>query len=443
MLKGVRVVQLASLLPGPLCGRLLSSLGAEVTVVEPAPKGDPLRALDGPLEPISGPMFAALNRGKRSVVVDLKLEADRALVDKMAGDADVFIWSVRPGSLAAAGFEPGDLRRRHPNLIVAAITGYGLDGPLRRRAGHDLNYLARAGVLGMMSQDSWDVEGRAGDGQRTTATRVVNAGPLPVQVADVAGGAYPAAMQILACLYYREKQLRAPTQGVGMDGLPGHGCVIDVSMSECSASMLLLSEAARVAAKDIIDLSNGNFPLCGGAPCYQLYPTKDRRLLAIGALEPPYWRRAVRALGLEPQEYFVKTRVQYATGTVRDEVMARIAAQTRLKTLAEWTDIFDRVDAMVDPVLLPSEAAASAHTQARLRPLASHGHRWDNATMLPFRIIQPSTHGPSAAEGSDVCAAVVDLATASLPSAAQETAPHVESPQLGEHQSSPFHRSHL
>lgn len=334
MLEGVRVVQLASLLPGPLCCKMLMDMGAEVVMIERPHAGDPLRAmLLGP--DLGGPMFSALNAGKSSLVCDVtKPTQVEQLHSNWLCPADVLVLSVRPGSLDACGLGVDTLRQRHPHLIVCCITGYGLTGPLAKRAGHDLNYVARSGVLGMS----------AGEHPR----------PLPVQVADVAGGAYAAALQITAALV---KACRDP------QGCARRGCLIDVSMTDVSASLLIGSEPLRVALDGVEDMTRGGFPLCGGVPCYDVYPTKDGRHVVIGALEAPYWRKVIALLSL-PDE-FQSASAQYAMGSNGDAIRQRIAAATRQRTWREWCDVLEGVDVMMDPVFLPGEAARSAHFRHR------------------------------------------------------------------------------
>jgi crotonobetainyl-CoA:carnitine CoA-transferase CaiB-like acyl-CoA transferase len=183
---------------------VLADLGAEVIKVEEPQGGDYIRAYVPACEDGNSTAFHALNRGKKSVTLDLKADADRALFRELARSAHVVLESFRPGVLARLGLGPRELLALKPSLVVCSISGYGASGPDRLRAGHDVNYLARAGVLGMMSSPSL----------------------LPVQVADICGGAMPAVIQILAALRRAERT--------------GAGAVIDVSMTDSAASLLVM-----------------------------------------------------------------------------------------------------------------------------------------------------------------------------------------------------------
>lgn len=318
-LRGIKVLEMAYLLPGPFATQMLADMGADVIKIED-PKGDGLRAMAD--MPGAETMFAALNRGKKSVVVDLLKEEGKFNLSKLMGTADVVVQGFRPGALDRFGFAPHQLREKFPSLVVCSITGYGLNGPLSQRAGHDLNYLALAGVLGNAS---------------TPAV-------LPVQVADIAGGAYPAVVQILAALHMRHSTKK--------------GCLIDVSMTDNAHSMLVLSQSASRGVG--MDLDKGLFPLCGSVPCYAIYATKDGRHFTIGALEPQFWKRCVAALGAPELE----TKA-LAFGPEADVVKEKIQSIFSAKTFDEWREIFSKVDAMVEPVLSPNEAANSPHGLAR------------------------------------------------------------------------------
>src|SRR5580704_6915913 len=197
-LAGIRVLDLSRLLPGPFASLVLADLGARVDKIEDPAGGDYLRAMP-PLRGDTSSMFLALNRNKRSACLDLKMERGRAALLKLTARYDVLLEQFRPGVLDRLGLGHRTLLETNPRLIVCALTGYGQDGPLANRAGHDLNYLARAGVLGM--------QGPAG------------APPQPpgFQLADVGGGLW-CVVAILAALRERDRT--------------GKGSVIDVAMSE-------------------------------------------------------------------------------------------------------------------------------------------------------------------------------------------------------------------
>ncbi len=314
-LHGVRVVDLSRLLPGPFCTQMLVDLGAEVIKVEDPAGGDYLRHMPPQLDDGTCVLFHALNRGKKSVTLDLKSAADAARFDKLIAGADVVVESFRPGVLEKLGFAPAQMKARHPRLVVASISGYGQDGPYRKKAGHDVNYLARAGALGMMKEPTL----------------------LPVQVADLAGGALPAAVQILAALVGRART--------------GEGAVIDVSMMGGVAG-LLSSSFARAAAGEG-PLGGGRDVLVGRVPCYGVYPTKDGHI-AVGALEPKFWQGLCAAL--EMPDLLDRGM---DTGDAGDEVRALLSARFAAQTGAAWTTELAAHDVCVEVVRTPEEALAS------------------------------------------------------------------------------------
>ena len=250
MLHGVRVLDMSRLLPGPFCTQLLVDLGADVIKLEDPAGGDLVRHTPPLHSDGTSLLFHALNRGKRSVTIDLKGAAGVNEFLGLCADADVVVESFRPGVLARLGLSADDLRRRFPRLIVCSSSGYGQTDSLHQRAGHDVNYLARSGALSLMKTPTL----------------------LPVQVADLAGGAWPAAMQICAALFARERD--------------NEGCVIDVSMTD-GVSGLMAMTMARVVADEAVD--GGEELLVGKVACYGVYPTADG-FLAVGALEPKFWQ---------------------------------------------------------------------------------------------------------------------------------------------------------
>ena len=343
MLSDVCVVEMANLFPGPFAGTILKGFGARVIKVE-APQGSKgadafLRSARGDPEAVAAAkervLFAVLNEVKDSVVIDVLLDDHREVLLRLLGQADVFIFGFRPAMLDQLGLSRNKLRARFPNLILCYISGYGVDGPLADRGGHDLNYLARAGVLGMAR-----IEGPS-------------AAPLPIQAADVAGGSYTAVMNILAALHFQ----RSSSSATGVDGLPGRGCVIDASMAASSHSLLMLSQAFAYGSP--LPVENGQFMLCGSAPCYRLYRTQDGKYMAVGALEQKFWVRVVDALCLPPALKKPQIQLGMLSEEENKKVLDQIVAVFGTKTQAEWTALFDKIDAAVDPVLDPQTAGAS------------------------------------------------------------------------------------
>jgi len=322
-LTGVRVLDLSRLLPGPLCSLILSELGAEVIKVEDTGAGDYFRNLP-PQQGGLGGAFYALNRGKRSISVDLKAPAGRELLLRLLPRCRVVIEGFRPGVMDRLGLGFEALREVNPEIILCSITGFGQTGPLAGRAGHDINFLALSGVL---------AAGGTPDGPP---------GLPGIQVADVAGGALWAAIRVLAAL-----------QGGG----GGH---LDVSMTEGTMAFLLPWIGDMMFGGR--PLARGEDMLNGGLANYNTYRTSDGKHVAVGALEPKFWDALQGALGLEagagePGE----PRIARQSSELVERLGQRFAAGTR----ARWAEELGRVDACADPVLEMDELAG--HPQHRAR----------------------------------------------------------------------------
>jgi alpha-methylacyl-CoA racemase len=307
-LAGVRVLDLSRLLPGPYCSLILAELGADVIKVEDTGAGDYLRFFPPQKEGLGG-AFYALNRGKRALSINLKRPEGRDLLLRLAASTRVMIESYRPGVLDRLGLGYDALCAANPELILCSITGYGQDGPLRDRAGHDIDYLALSGVL---------AAGGAPDGRPC----------LPgVQIADVAGGALWAAIRILAALH------------------GGGGAHLDVSMTEGAMAFLLpwLGDQAFGAEP----LRRGEGMLNGGKACYNLYPTADPPgHLAVGALEPKFWTALRAALG-QPFEASDPVAAPERQAELRQQLEQTFAGDHR----DAWAQRLAAADACVEPVL--------------------------------------------------------------------------------------------
>lgn len=315
-LRGIRVLDLSRLLPGPYLTMVLADMGADVVKIEDPRVGDYMRAFP-PAKGGLGGRYLAVNRGKRSLALDLKAAGGREALLKLAERADVIVESFRPGVLDKLGLGYGVLAARNERLVVCSISGYGQTGPYVHRAGHDLNYIGLAGVLAM--------GGPAG-----------GAPAMPgVQIADLAGGALWGATAILAALVGRERT--------------GKGAHLDISMTE-GALALLAAELGNLdcGAKP----TRGVETLNGGLACYSVYRTKDDRYLAVGALEPKFWIALNQAIGRPPQvAELVGNAAQQAK--VREELAGIFAA----KTAAEWHEHLAGHDCCVEVILEPEELA--------------------------------------------------------------------------------------
>lgn len=263
-LTGIRVLDLSRLLPGPFLTMMLADMGADVVKIEDPRMGDYLRSMPPLVKGGMSGRFYAVNRGKRSVALDLKVAAARDAFLKMVEKADVVVETFRPGVMDRLGLGYARLAEENPALVYCAISGYGADGPAMHRAGHDINYLARAGVLGLTGPE---------DGP----PQVVG-----VQMADMAGGGLFAVSGILAAIHARTTT--------------GRGRFVDVSMCEGS---LVLGAFGLMCAFAGDSHAKGTGPLNGGIAPFGTYATKDGRAMALGALEPKFWMTFCAGVGIE------------------------------------------------------------------------------------------------------------------------------------------------
>ncbi|HET9226682.1 MAG TPA: CaiB/BaiF CoA-transferase family protein [Thermoanaerobaculia bacterium] len=320
MISGTLVVDLSRLLPGPLAGRLLADLGARVVKVEEPSQGDPVREAPPRRNGQSG-LASLLLSGIESVALDLKEPDGREVLSRLLERADVLLESFRPGTLARLGFPPDLLRERYPRLVVCSISGWGQSGPYASRAGHDLTYQAVAGSL-------------------------APTGGMPsVPVVDMVG-AWSAVSAILAALLERHQT--------------GRGRHIDAALLDAGVHANFVSWAVETGGPKAVGEA---LPLTGALPCYRLYRTADGRLIALGALEPHFWKRLCDAAGcpgLRKRQYSESRRVR-----------RQVEALVRSRTLSEWMELFAREDIPAEPVL--SAAEAREHPQVRERGMLSEG----------------------------------------------------------------------
>ncbi len=323
-LAGLKVLDFTRLLPGPFGTMILADLGAEVLRVEPANMPD-LMAVMPPMDGCVSAAHRQINRGKRSMVLNLKHERGPEIVRRLVAEHDVLIEQFRPGVMKKLGVDYETLREANPGLVYCSITGYGQSGPYRDRAGHDLNYLALSGIMSYTGR-------REG-------------GPLPlgIQVADQCAGGMNAVIAILAAIMHRDKT--------------GEGQAIDIGMHDGSVYL-----AAMEAA---IGMARGNDPgrettLLNGGSYYDCYETADGRWLSIGGLEPQFFQAMVNALGRP--ELMSKHMALGKDGVyLKDE----LGKEFKKKTLAEWVEVFEKADACVEPVLTISEMVENEHVKAR------------------------------------------------------------------------------
>jgi alpha-methylacyl-CoA racemase len=326
-LERVRVLDLSRLLPGGFCSLLLADFGAEVLKVEDTGMGDYVRwsvpRYQGAAESANSALFLALNRNKRSIRVNLKEEGGREVLKRLARDYDVLLESFRPGVLDRLGVGYEQLRRENRGLVYCAITGYGQDGPLRDRSGHDLNYIGLVGLLAL-----------TGD----------RGGP-PVQpggqIADIGGGALMAAFGILAALQERDRS--------------GEGQLVDVSMADGSLSWLAL-----VAARYLCDGDaprRGDPELAGRLICYRPYTCADG-WVTLGALEPKFWQEFCRGVG---RDDLIDKQFEAPGSEAHAEVERIFLARTR----EQWRAFASEHDCCLEPVMELDEALDSDLVCAR------------------------------------------------------------------------------
>ncbi len=316
-LAGVKVVELAAIGPAPFGVMLLADLGAEVIRVDrfAAVQGTDINAIG----------MNGLARGRRSIGVDLKTPQGIEVVKRLVAEADVLVEGFRPGVMERLGLSPDELRTEHPRLIVARMTGWGQEGPLANRAGHDLNYLAVAGGLHAI-----------GDADRPP--------PPPLNyVADFGGGGTYLAIGVLGALFDRERS--------------GEGQVLDVAMVDGAASL-------TAAFHGMMHIGGwrterGSNMLDGGAPFYRCYETSDGEYMAVGPIEPQFFAELAAKLELDATEYAQWDK------TTWDQQHAQFEERFRTRTRDEWAQLFLESDACVAPVLRFDEAPDHPHNVAR------------------------------------------------------------------------------
>ncbi|MET8772690.1 CaiB/BaiF CoA-transferase family protein [Streptomyces sp. NPDC004658] len=356
-LSGVRVVELAGIGPGPFAAMLLADLGADVVRVDRP--GGPGLAID--------PAYDVTNRNKRSIVVDLKAPDGPARVLDLAERADILIEGYRPGVAERLGIGPGDCHARNPRLVYGRMTGWGQDGPLARRAGHDIAYIALTGTLGMI--------GRPDEPPAVPANLL----------GDYAGGSLYLVVGVLAALHHARAT--------------GTGQVVDAAIVDGAAHLSAMIHG-MLAAGGWQDRRAANL-LDGGCPYYGTYETADGRYMAVGALEGKFYAEFLHLLGLDD---LAPARTDW---TRWGELRERIAAAFKSRTRAEWTAVFADSDACVAPVLSLREAPAHPHLAAR-GTFTDHGGITQPAPAPRFSATPTAVRTGPARPGADTAAVARD-----------------------------------
>jgi crotonobetainyl-CoA:carnitine CoA-transferase CaiB-like acyl-CoA transferase len=316
-LAGITVLDFSTLLPGPLAALMLAEAGAEVIKIE-RPGGEDMHGFP-PFWDGESAVYAMLNRGKTRISLDLKNEADRARLEPLIARADILIEQFRPGVMGRLGLGFDAVHALNPKLIYCSISGYGAAGPRAQEAGHDINYIGATGLLAL---------------QPGPASNPV---VPPMLAADIAGGSFPAVINILLALRARDQS--------------GKGTRIDIAMTDAMFTFGWYAMALGLAA--------GRFPaagelmLAGGSPRYRIYPAKDGRLIACGALEQKFWDAFTRTIGLPPE----------LTDDGRDPAatQAGVARLIAAKTAEEWRPLLAKADCCVTVIASLEEAMRDPH----------------------------------------------------------------------------------
>jgi len=320
-LSGLLVLDFSTLLPGPLATLMLAEAGAEVIKIE-RPGGESMRDIP-PVWDGGGAAFAMLNRDKTGLVLDLKQEADRGRLAPLLARADILVEQFRPGVMAELGLDYDAVRKINPRIVYCSISGYGQHGPRASEAGHDINYIGATGLLALQP------------------------GPLaqpvvpPVLTADIGGGSFPALINILLALRQRD--------------LTGEGCHLDIAMTD--AMFTFAWYALVIGAVTGRYPGTGELPFAGGSPRYALYPTKDGRLVAGGALEQKFWDAFCGTINLA-----APLRDDHADPAATRAAIAEIIAG---RTADEWRPLFTKADCCVTIVASLEEALRDPHFAAR------------------------------------------------------------------------------
>jgi alpha-methylacyl-CoA racemase len=335
-LASLKVLDFSTLLPGPFASLMLADMGADVLRIESPTRMDLLRVLP-PHDQGTSASHAYLNRNKRSLALDLKQAEALEIVRELVKGYDIVLEQFRPGVMERLGLGYDALKAINPRLIYVSITGYGQTGPYKDRAGHDINYLALAGVASYT-------------GRR-------DSGPLPlgIQLADVGGGSLHAVVGLLAAVIARQQS--------------GVGQYLDVSMTDCSFSLNAMAGAGYLACG--VEPEWESHVLNGGS-FYDYYRSRDGRWMSVGSLEPAFMQRLCEALG----------RPELAAQGLKPEqqpaLKQALQVEFEKRSFEELCELFAGVDACVEPVLTLSEAVA--HPQLKARALVSQVPRGDGSS---------------------------------------------------------------
>lgn len=372
-LASLKILDFSTLLPGPFASLLLADMGAEVLRVESPTRMDLVRVLPPHVDGTSA-SHAYLNRNKRCIALDLKQAEAVEVVKQLVQEYDIVLEQFRPGVMDKLGVGYEALKAINPKLIYVSITGYGQTGPLRDRAGHDINYLALAGVASYT-------------GRRES-------GPLPlgVQLADIAGGSLHGVMGLLAAVIHRQQT--------------GEGQQVDVSMTDCAFSLHGMAGAGYLAAG--VEPEMEGLALNGGS-FYDYYRTRDGRWFSVGSLEPQFMQQFCTAIG-RPE---LAARGLSPKPEEQQSLKREIAIEFEKQDFTHWQERFAALDACVEPML--SLAEAVEHPQLRERgvvtqvPNGKGGAQRQVACPIRFSAGQPEPRHIGAALGAHTTQVMAEL----------------------------------
>ncbi|MEZ5054217.1 MAG: CaiB/BaiF CoA-transferase family protein [Chitinophagales bacterium] len=323
-LQGIRILDLSRLLPGPLATQMMADLGAEVIKIEDTKAPDYTRFFP-PLKGSQSLNYISINRSKLSITLDLKSDEGKRKFFELVKTADIVVDSFRPGVLQKMGIDYDAAKQHKEKIIYVAVTGYGYTGTYKDKAGHDMNYLGYSGILGL-----------TGDTEKPI---------IPAcQVADVAGGSYPAVVACLSALWARERT--------------GKGQFVDVAMTDCVMPLLSMQYGETLNTETTF--KRGEPMLSGGMANYNLYKCKDEKWIALGSLEPKFWQGVCMLLG-KPDWMPRMMPVPEEVEKLKQDLQAIFSTKTR----DEWVALADPLDVCLTPILDMDEVEKDTHLNER------------------------------------------------------------------------------
>jgi len=322
ILSDIKVLDFSTLLPGPLASLFLSEMGAEVIKVERLKFGDEMRRktpeIDG-----TNVSFAILNRGKKSIEINLKNNIQNEKLKKLIKEVDIVIEQFRPGVMKRLGLDYGSIKLINPKIIYVSITGYGQEGPKSNFAGHDLNYIGDTGLLSLSM----------GKEDNTVVP--------PALIADIGAGSYPAIMNILLALRKRD--------------LNKEGSYIDISMTDGLFTFMFWALGKGFYKNEWSQ--NSDYYLSGGSPRYNIYETKDKRYLAVAPIEDRFWNKFCEVIDLDTTYKSQKKTDQ--------EIIEKVTSIIKTKTSSYWDKVFKKADCCCTVVKSLKEAVGDDHFVSR------------------------------------------------------------------------------